>query len=142
MALHYGKCKGRNITSYGFLGDRDYPFGPPSSPRRTRQPAPPAPPQDDDALAYYNETAKEDSDDFTGCVFHTWQTAMEEGREFQLPVTMANDEIARLGILVSEVPHAPLPLPRYATDLMPEGLTEDEPLERALQNSAPHLPPF
>jgi hypothetical protein len=102
MALHYGKCKGRNITSYGFLGDRDYPFGPPSSPRRTRQPAPPAPPQDDDALAYYNEKAKEDSDDFTGCVFHTWQTAMEEGREFQLPATMTDEEIERLGILVSE----------------------------------------
>jgi hypothetical protein len=111
-------------------------------PRQRRQTSLPTPPRDDAALAYYDEDAKDDSDDFVHNVLHDWQSAMEEGREFQLPVTMANDEIARLGILVSEVPHAPLPLPRYATDLMPEGLTEDEPLERALQNSAPHLPPF
>jgi hypothetical protein len=39
----------------GFLGDQDYPFGPPPAPappRRKRQRGPPARPQDDDALAY------------------------------------------------------------------------------------------
>jgi hypothetical protein len=32
------------------------------------------------------------------------------------------------------------PLPRYATDIMSLGLTEEEALEQALQNSAPHPP--
>jgi hypothetical protein len=52
---------------------------------------------------------------------------------------MTDDEIERLGILVSEVPQAPPPLPRYATDIMPTCIKEDEALEWALQNSAPHL---
>jgi hypothetical protein len=52
---------------------------------------------------------------------------------------MTVEEIERLGILVSEVdrPMQPL-LPRYATDIIPPGLTEEEALDRALQNSAPH----
>jgi hypothetical protein len=33
---------------------------------------------------------------------------------------------------------APPSLPRYATDIMPQGLTEEETIQRALQNSAPH----
>lgn len=125
----------------GFLDDRDYTLDQPSAsapPRRTRQPAPPAPPQDDDALAYHNEEAKDDSDDFVAYVFHDWQAAMAEGRKFNLPATMTDEEIERLCVLLSEVdrPVQP-PLPRYATDIMPPGLTEEEALERALQNSAP-----
>jgi hypothetical protein len=54
---------------------------------------------------------------------------------------MTNEEITRLGILVLEVPQAPPPLPCYATDIMPAGLTEDEALQRVLQNLTPHPPP-
>ncbi|KAK1605846.1 hypothetical protein QYE76_029519 [Lolium multiflorum] len=43
---------------------------------------------------------------FVGCVFHDWQTVMEGGLEFRLPVTMTGEEIERLDILMSEVPHA------------------------------------
>jgi hypothetical protein len=93
-----------------FLDDRDYPFGPPSpparhvAPRRARKPPPPTPPQDDATLDFYNEEAKDDSEDFVRRVFHDWQTTMEEGREFQLSATMTDKEIERLTILVSEVP--------------------------------------
>jgi hypothetical protein len=63
-------------------------------------------------------------------------------RNFEYPKTMTDDEIARLGVLVSEVdrPVQP-PLPRYATDIMPPDLTEEEALQRALQNSAPQPSP-
>jgi hypothetical protein len=44
---------------------------------------------------------------------------MAEGREFQVPNTMTDDEIARLGVLVSEVDRPVLPpLPRHGTDIM------------------------
>lgn len=84
-------------------------------------------------VSYYNEEAKDDSDDFVGCVFHAWQTSMEEGhQEFQQPVTMADDEIERLDILVLEVdrPVRPL-LPRYAIGIMLPSLMENEALQRA-----------
>jgi hypothetical protein len=63
---------------------------------------------------------------------------MAEGREFEYPATMTDDKITRLGVLVSEVdrPVQPL-LPWYATDIMPSGLTEEEALRRALEDSAP-----
>jgi hypothetical protein len=113
----------------------------PTAPRAAWQPPPPTPPKDDAALDFYNEEAKYDSKDFVGCIFHDWQAAMEEGREFQLPTMMIDEEIERLGILVLRVPQAPPPPPRYATYIMPPGLTEDEALERAPQNSVPHPPP-
>ncbi|KAK1699123.1 hypothetical protein QYE76_015820 [Lolium multiflorum] len=64
--------------------------------------------------------------------------AMAEGRSSSTRRTMTDDEIARLGVLVSEVdrPVQP-PLPRYATGIMPPGLTEEEALRRALEDSAP-----
>jgi hypothetical protein len=97
--------------------------------------------QDDDEMDYYNEETKDDSNDFVGYVFHEWKTTMEEGREFQLPTTMRDEEFKRLGILVLEVDRkARPPLPRYATNIMPPGLTKDEALERAVQNSPPHPP--
>nr|XP_051190371.1 pollen-specific leucine-rich repeat extensin-like protein 3 [Lolium perenne] len=67
---------------------------------------------------------------------------MAEGRKFKFPATMTDDEIERLHVLVSEVdqPVQP-PLPRYATDIMPLGLTKEETLRRELQNSAPQPPP-
>jgi hypothetical protein len=66
---------------------------------------------------------------------------MAEGRKFNQPATMTDEEIERLDVLVSKLdrPVQP-PLPQYATDIMPLGLTEEEVLERALQNSAPHPP--
>jgi hypothetical protein len=129
----------------GLLGDQDYPFGPPPAharppapPLRTHRPAPLVPPWDDNALPYYNEEAKDGSDDFVGYVFHVWQTTMEEGREFQLPTTMAEEEIERLGILVSEVDRSVRPpLPRYATDIIPPGLTEDEALHGRCRTRSP-----
>jgi hypothetical protein len=54
---------------------------------------------------------------------------------------MTDEEIARLGILVSKVDRPVRPLPRYVTDIMQPGLTEDEALQRARHNSAPHPPP-
>ncbi|KAK1679789.1 hypothetical protein QYE76_040637 [Lolium multiflorum] len=128
----------------GFLGDIEFPFDYPPPPlQRTREP--PTPPQDDEeednynyALAYHNEEAKDDSDDCVACIFQEWQLAMAEGREFEYPATMTDDKITRLGVLVSEVdrPVQP-PLPWYATDIMPSGLTEEEALRRALEDSAP-----
>jgi hypothetical protein len=67
-----------------------------------------------------------------GSVFHDWQTAMDEGREFQLLAMITDEEIARLGILASEVPQAPPPLPRHATGIKPSGLMDDEALEQPL----------
>jgi hypothetical protein len=49
---------------------------------------------------------------------------MEEGRDFQLPETMTDDEIARLGIFVLELPQAPPQMPWYATEIMPAYLTD------------------
>ncbi|KAM0839041.1 hypothetical protein ACQ4PT_060573 [Festuca glaucescens] len=69
---------------------------------------------------------------------------MAEGRKFEYPETMTDDEIARLGVLVSEVDRlVQPPLPRYATGIMPPGLTEEEALRRALEDSAtqPVQPP-
>ncbi|KAK1615388.1 hypothetical protein QYE76_020905 [Lolium multiflorum] len=54
---------------------------------------------------------------------------------------MTNDEIGRLGVLVSEVDRPVQSLPRYATDIMSRGLTEEEALQRALQNSTPQPQP-
>nr|XP_051222113.1 leucine-rich repeat extensin-like protein 3 [Lolium perenne] len=67
---------------------------------------------------------------------------MAEGRKLNFPSAMTDDEIERLGVLVSRVdrPVQP-PLPRYATDIMPPCLTEEEAQQRALQNSARHAPP-
>jgi hypothetical protein len=45
---------------------------------------------------------------------------------------ITDEEIARLGILASEVPQAPPPLPRHATGIKPSGLMDDEALERPL----------
>jgi hypothetical protein len=39
----------------------------------------------------------------SGAFFHEWHTAMAETRKLEVPATMADDEIARLAILVSEV---------------------------------------
>jgi hypothetical protein len=68
---------------------------------------PPVPPRydgdNDDTLAYHNEEAKDDSDDFVTCVFHDWHVAMVEGRKFDFPPAMTDEEIERLGVLVSEV---------------------------------------
>jgi hypothetical protein len=64
-----------------------------------------------------------------------------EGWKFDFPPTMTDEEIERLGVLVSQVdrPMKP-PLPRYATDIMSSGLTEEHALQQALHNSAPHPP--
>jgi hypothetical protein len=62
---------------------------------------------------------------------------MEEGRKFNFPATMTEDEIERLGVLISKVDRPVLaPLPRYATSIMTLGLTEEEALRQAHQNSA------
>jgi hypothetical protein len=87
---------------------------------------------------------KDDSDDYVAAVFHEWQQAMAEGRNFEFPENMTDDEMAKLGVLVSEndAPVQP-PLPRYATGVMPPGLSEDEALRQALQDSAaPQPPPY
>jgi hypothetical protein len=55
---------------------------------------------------------------------------------------MTDNEIAKVGVLVSkeDQPVQP-PLPRYATDIMPLDLTEEDDLQQALQNSVPQPPP-
>jgi hypothetical protein len=55
---------------------------------------------------------------------------------------MTDKEIEKLGLLVSQVdrPVQP-PLPRYTTDIMPPGFSEDEALQLAQQNSAPRPRP-
>ncbi|KAK1613337.1 hypothetical protein QYE76_037093 [Lolium multiflorum] len=66
------------MAAGGFLDDQDYSFDEPPmharipAPRSNTEPAPPAPPLDDDALAYHNKDAKDDSYDFIGCVSHVW----------------------------------------------------------------------
>jgi hypothetical protein len=102
---------------------------------------------DDDyieALAYHNKEVKDDSDDYVAVVFQEWQLAMAEGRKFEYPDNMTDDEAARLGVLVSENarPVQP-PLARYATSIMPTGLSDDEALRLALQDSStPQPPPY
>jgi hypothetical protein len=55
---------------------------------------------------------------------------------------MTDDEIAKLGVLMSQVDRPVQPsLPRYANDIMPLDFTKEEALQRALQNSAPQPPP-
>nr|XP_051189942.1 actin cytoskeleton-regulatory complex protein pan-1-like [Lolium perenne] len=97
-----------------------------------------------EALAYHNEEAKNDSDDYVACIFQEWKLAKAEGQKFEFSDNMMDDEIARLGLLVSEVdrPVQP-PLTRYATGIMPPGLSEEEALRLALQDSAtpPVQPP-
>jgi hypothetical protein len=45
---------------------------------------------------------------------------MTEGRKFKLSKTMTDDEIARLGVLMSEVDRLVRPpLPQYSTNIMP-----------------------
>jgi hypothetical protein len=144
------------------MGDRDYPFGPAPPARRQQAPTRREQPQhndrededdddeayavyDDDyieALAYHSEEVKDDSEDYVGLVFHEWQQAMAEGRNFEFPDNMTDDEMAKLGLLVSEY-DAPVqpPLPRYATAVMPPGLSADEALRQALLDSAAPPPP-
>jgi hypothetical protein len=94
------------------------------------------------ALAYHNEEDKDESDDLFACIFHEWQAAKAEDRQFDLPPAITDEEIEKLGLLVSQVdqPVQP-PLPRYATNIVPPGLTKEEALQQALRNSAP-LPPL
>jgi hypothetical protein len=56
--------------------------------------------------------------------------SIAKGRKFEFPTTMNGEKIEKLGVLVSQVdrPVQP-PLPRYATDIMPPGLTEDKALQ-------------
>ena len=61
------------------------------------------------------------------------------GEEYDLPEELADEEMARLGILMSEVPQPPLP--RYAVGVMPPGLSPEEAYERALQESLEEAPP-
>nr|XP_051205654.1 actin cytoskeleton-regulatory complex protein pan-1-like [Lolium perenne] len=138
----------------GFMGDMDFPFDRPPAPHRRAQQAPtPAQYEDDDddvddddkyieALTYHNEEVKDDSDDYVACIFQEWQLAMVEGRKFEYPDNMTDGEAARLGVLVSEndQPVQP-PLPRYATGIMPLGLSEDKALRLALQDSTTPQPP-
>jgi hypothetical protein len=97
--------------------------------------------QDDDVLAYHNKEAKDDSANFVACVFQDWQAAMAEGRKFDFALPMTDEKIERFSVLVSQVVRPVQPPPLYATDIIPPGLTEEEALQRALQNSAPHPPP-
>jgi hypothetical protein len=145
------------------MGNMDFPFDRPPLPRPRRQQVPtraqqaPTPAQysdDDDeyddaddyieALAYHTEEVKDDNDDYVVVVFQDWELAMAEDRKFELPDNMTDDEMAKLGVLITEnVPHVQPPLPRYATGFMPPGLSEDEALRLALQNSAmPQPPPY
>jgi predicted RNA-binding protein with PUA-like domain len=105
---HLARGRDDNRRKARFLGDRDYPYGSPLSPprlvalRRPRQPSAPAHGQDDAALEYYNEEAKDDNDDIVATLFYDWQMAMEERREFQLSNNMTEEEISRIAVLVSE----------------------------------------
>jgi hypothetical protein len=64
------------------------------------------------------------------------------GRNFDFVDNMTDDEMAKVGALVSEY-DAPVqpPLPRYATGVMPQGLSEDEALRLALQDLVAPPPP-
>jgi hypothetical protein len=91
----------------GFLGDRDFSFDHlPAPRRRTRQS--PASAQDDnneeynEALTYHNEEANDDNDDYVACIFQEWKLVMAESQKFD-PEEITDDEIARLGVIVSEV---------------------------------------
>jgi hypothetical protein len=55
-----------------------------------------------EALTYYNEEAKDDNDDYVTCIFQEWKLVMAESRKFD-PEEITDDEIARLGVIVSEV---------------------------------------
>jgi hypothetical protein len=69
------------------------------------------------------------------CIFHDWQTSMADGRKFDFPPAMTNEEIERLAVLVSQVDRPVQPsLHRYATNIMPQGLTEEETIQRVLKN--------
>nr|XP_051229039.1 uncharacterized protein LOC127346821 [Lolium perenne] len=96
----------------GFMGDRDFPFDrpPPTCPRRQQAPtrrdqaSTRAQYNDDhdyddnddyiEALAYHNKEVKDDSDDYVAVVFQEWQQAMAEGRKFDFPENMTDDEMA------------------------------------------------
>ena len=69
---------------------------------------------------------------------YDWHKAQEEGREFELPPDINDEEIIRLGTLISEAEAArELPPQRYAREFMPAGMTPDEALAQAIRNSAP-----
>jgi hypothetical protein len=70
--------------------------------------------------------------DFIASVFHAIQLAHQEGRQIELPEELTEDEATRLSILISEMMQPP-PMPRYAVDAMPPGLSEEESLNLALQ---------
>jgi hypothetical protein len=111
----------------GFLGDKDFNFGQPPQPRREltlrlRTLPPPSAPMLDD------------SDDFVANVFHTIQMARQEGRKIELVEELTEDEATRLALLMSEMPP---PMPRYAVNIMPPGLSEEEAFNLALQDSVP-----
>jgi hypothetical protein len=48
-----------------------------------------------EALAYHNEDAKDDSDDYVACIFQEWQLAMAKGRKFEYSDNMTHDVIVR-----------------------------------------------
>jgi hypothetical protein len=77
--------------------------------------------------------ANDDSDDFIALIFHNWQAAMVEGLKFDFSLAMTDEEVERLDVLVSQVDRSVQPpLPRYATQFMPHGLTEEQALHQVL----------
>lgn len=122
----------------GFLGDRDFPFGvparsrrePPPPPARRAMEAPPASLEN-----WPGRVVRDDSEDYVAAVFYGLRQAEEHGEEYDLPEDLTDEEMARLGILMSEVPQPAPPLPHYAIGVMPADLNADEAYERAVQES-------
>jgi hypothetical protein len=53
----------------------------------------------------------DDFENFMACVFHDIWMALEEGRKIELPEELIDEEVTRLGILISELLQMMLPLP-------------------------------
>lgn len=134
----YETEKGRKA---GFLADRDYNFGPPARRHRplTRTSPPPPPPRPKEMWGedILGMVVWDDSDGFIASVFHDIQMTMEEGREIELLEELTEEEVMRLGILISELPQPPPSMPRYTV----EHMSDEDTYDQALQASVPQPPP-
>ncbi|KAK1682905.1 hypothetical protein QYE76_043753 [Lolium multiflorum] len=120
-------------------GRRDFPSGlaPPARPRRQD-----APMRRQQAPTRRQQTQHNDDDDYIEALAYHSEEAMAEGHNFDFPENMTYDEMVKLGVLVSENDaHLQPPLPRYATGVMPPGLSADEALRQAPPTRRPPPPP-
>jgi hypothetical protein len=100
-----------------------------------------------DAATAYAATSidplRDDSEDYVASVFLMIEMEQQEGKQIELLEELTEDEMTSLDILISEMPQPLAPMLRYAINVMPRGLLEEEAIHLVMKYSvSPPLPPL